>query len=112
MPSNRGLASHLAVSPVSDSSELVAGFSATPESNVLITNSCRSSTAAPLATPTPRFCDAGATPAGHIHVPDVSARSPSPVFAEADVEQTDVPRCRDGAATRTGPIRSGREHHE
>src|SRR5215470_19901094 len=42
MPSNRGLASHVAVSPISDSNEFMAGFPATSESNVLMTGSCRS----------------------------------------------------------------------
>src|ERR1700730_14297110 len=56
MPSNRGLADHLAVSPISDSNELMAGFSATSESNDLMTGSFRSCTAALLATSKSRFC--------------------------------------------------------
>jgi hypothetical protein len=50
MPSNRGLASHLAVSPISESNEFMAGFSATFESNDFITSSCRTRTAALLVT--------------------------------------------------------------
>src|SRR5947207_1630077 len=56
MPSNRGLASQLAVSQISDSNELMAGFPATSESNDLMTGSCRSCTATLLAISIPRFC--------------------------------------------------------
>src|SRR5215471_7989680 len=40
MPSNRGLAVHLAVSAISESKELAAGLTATSESKEFMTNSC------------------------------------------------------------------------
>jgi hypothetical protein len=55
MPSNRGLANHLAVSPISDSNELMAGFPAACESDDLMAGSCHSYAAALLATSKSRF---------------------------------------------------------
>src|SRR5215469_11976582 len=55
-PSNRGLANHVAVSPISHSNEFMAGFPAASESNDLMTGSCRSCTALLLAISIPRFC--------------------------------------------------------
>src|SRR5690349_9935465 len=56
MPSNRVLASQVAVSPISDSNEFMVGFPATSESDDLMTGSCRSCTAVLLAISIPRFC--------------------------------------------------------
>src|SRR5215469_3713375 len=54
--SNRGLASHRAVSPTSESTELVTAFLVTSESSDLMTGSCRSYTAARPATSKSRPC--------------------------------------------------------
>src|SRR5215469_11909889 len=55
-PSNRGPATHVEVSPISDSNESMVGFPATSESNDLMAGSCRSCTAMLLAISIPRFC--------------------------------------------------------
>src|SRR5215472_2530395 len=67
-PSNRGPASHVEVSPISDSNEFMVGFPATSESNDLMTGSCRFCIAVLLAISIPRFCVTGAAPAPWIHV--------------------------------------------
>src|SRR5215510_9027823 len=93
MPSNRGLASHAAVSPISDSNEFMAGFPATSESNDLMTGSCRSYTAVLNAISIPRFCVTQVPPRPHPYMywPSPLPR-PRPVFViEVDVRQSDAP---------------------
>src|SRR5690242_6247615 len=88
MPSNRGLANHLAVSPISESSELMTGFSATFESNDFITSSCRSRTAAlPRDLEIQFLCDASAVPAQYIHV----LADPLPRLRQVFVAEIDAP---------------------
>src|SRR6516162_7865951 len=93
MPSNRGLASHAEVSPISDSNEFMAGFPATSESNDLIAGSCRSCTAVLLAISIPRVCvtQVPSRPDAYMYWPSPLAR-PRPVFAaDVDVRQSDTP---------------------
>src|SRR6266516_6828709 len=98
MPSNRGQANHLAVSPISDSNAFMAGFSATSESNDLMTGSCRSYTAALLATSNPGSVWWGAVPAGRIHVLAHPLPRPHPVFVGVEAGQIDEPQRPTGAA--------------
>src|SRR6516162_4056333 len=101
--SNRGLASHAAVSPISDSNEFMAGFPATSESNDLMTGSCHSCTAVFLTTSIPRFYMMR-VPAGRIHVPASPLPRLHAVFVvEVDIRQIGVPRRLEGAATRICP---------
>src|SRR6516165_3842717 len=93
--SNRGLANHVAVSPISHSNEFMAGFQATSESNDLMTGSCRSSTATLLAISIPRFCviQVPSRPDASIYWP-VRCLACTPVLViEADVRQIDIPPC-------------------
>src|SRR6266702_639366 len=112
MPSNRGLANHLAVSPISDSNELMAGFSATSESNDLMTGSCRSYCAVLLATPKSRFCvmRVPSRPNASMYLPIRCPASTTSFVVEVDREQIDVRR----RLERSGDAGSGdllRPHH-
>ena len=97
MPSNRGLANHRAVSPISDSNTFIAGFSATSESNDLMTGSCGSYIAALFVFSKSGFCVAFAgtrwvrsglvayAPAGdparddpHVHIARAARPRPEP----------------------------------
>src|SRR5215472_13021954 len=92
-PSNRGLANHVAVSPISDSNEFMAGFPATSESNDLMAGSCRSCTAVLLAISIPRFCATQVLPRpdAYMYWPSPLPR-PRPVFViEVDARQSDAP---------------------
>src|SRR5215470_3874795 len=82
MPSNRGLANHVVVSPISDSNEFMAGFP-------------RSYTTVLLAISIPRFCVMEVrVPAGCMHVLARLRLRLHPVFAlEADVGQIVAPPC-------------------
>src|SRR6516164_9595244 len=82
MPSNRGLANHVAVSPISDSNDLMTG-------------SCRSNSATLLAISIPRFCviQVPSRPDASIYWP-VRCLACTPVLViEADIRQIDVPPC-------------------
>src|SRR5712692_1145035 len=92
-PSKRGLASHCAVSAISDSNALMAGSWATSDSIDLMAGSllllhCRGCRGLEIQV----LCDAGAVPAECIHVPaDPPPRLRQVFIVEVDVEQIDVP---------------------
>src|SRR5215475_11977332 len=69
MPSNRGLASHRAVSPVSDSNEFVDGLLATLESSDVMTGSCRFDNHGAFRELKPRLYLLRSVLAGFIRVP-------------------------------------------
>src|SRR6266705_2176755 len=81
MPSNRGLANHLAFSPTS-------------ESNDLMTGSCRSYCAVLLATPKSRFCvmRVPSRPNASMYWPIRCPASTTSFVVKVDREQIDVPR--------------------
>src|SRR5215469_14967147 len=90
MPSNRGLASHLAVSAISDSNPLTSRWTATSESNRFMTNSCPQHCCAACDLKNQALCDA--VPPRPEPFTCGQVRQPPSSLVQADIGQINTPR--------------------